>query len=95
MNGLIVKEPFATQLVTGKKVSEFRTRPLPKHKIDETVYILNKGKVLGTVIFMGSQKMGNLFKWLVLESKQFIPPKKYIHKQGCVIWIKDVEVTVK
>jgi len=95
MNGLIVKEPFATQLVTGKKLTEFRTKPLPNDRIDESVYILNKGKILGTVIFMSSEKMGNLYKWLVLESKQFIPPKKYIHKNGCIIWIKDVEVIKK
>ena len=71
MNGLIVKEPFATQLVTGKKLTEFRTKPLPNDRIDESIYILNKGKILGTVTFMGSEKMGNLYKWLVLESKEF------------------------
>ncbi len=100
MNGLIVKEPFATQLVTGKKLTEFRTKPLPNDRIDESIYILNKGKILGTVTFMGSEKMGNLYKWLVLESKEFpvkfgVKPMRYKHKQGCVIWIKDVEVIKK
>ena len=93
MDGLIVKEPYATQLVTGKKDVEYRSTPLPKNKYHKKVYILNKGNILGEVIFNDEDYYDdNDREWFVSYHKQYNPPLKYKHKNGCVIWIKDVEV---
>lgn len=94
-DGLIVRKPFAIRLVKGQKCSEFRRKPLPKNKINTPIYILNQGKILGTVIFMYSQEIRwKIYKWVVLPNgfEYFDPPKRYKHKNGAVIWIKDVEV---
>lgn len=93
MDGLIVKEPFATQLVKGTKHTEFRSKPLPKLKTNVKVFILNKGKVLGYVIFGSDEydEENNIYLWDVIEYKEFSPYMNYKHKNGCVIWINNVE----
>jgi len=98
MDGLIVKEPFATELVTGKKDCEYRTKPLPKGKKYVKIFILNKGRVLGYVIFdrveiiPNGSDFSDSYGYHVSESKQFSPYMKYKHKKGCIIWINDVEI---
>lgn len=95
MDGLIVKEPFATQLVTGKKKYEYRSKPLPKNKTNVSVLILNKGRVLGYVNFDYDKydEDDEIHKWHVDEYKQFSPYMKYKHKNGCIIWINDVDIS--
>lgn len=92
MDGLIVKEPFATQLVTGKKIYEYRSKPLPKNKTNVKVFILNKGRVLGYVVFDDCDSDDGEYYWHVSECKAFSPYMKYNHKNGCIIWINDVEI---
>ncbi len=97
MDGLIVKEPFATQLVTGEKKFEYRKKPLPKNKIGEMIFILNKGTVKGFVVFSGQihDKKNNIYHYIVSASTQFYDGITYKHKNGCVIWINDVEVNTE
>lgn len=90
MDGLIVKEPYATQLVTGKKDVEYRSTKLPENKRLKNVLILNKGRVLGTVMFDNGCLNVDEFEWAVVKYKQFSPYMKYDHKNGCIIWINDV-----
>ena len=92
MDGLIVKQPFAKKLVRGIKEYEYRSKPLPKMKTNVKILILNSGNVLGYVVFDGDDFEDGLYKWHVLESKEFSPYMKYRHKNGCVIWINNVDV---
>ena len=95
MDGLIVKEPYATQLVQGKKRTEFRSKSLPENKQNKKIFILNKGLVKGYVIF-DKQKYDDddqIYRWHVSESKEYSPYMFYKHKNGCVIWINDVEIS--
>ena len=96
MDGLIVKEPFATSLVTGLKKYEYRSTPLPKNKTNVKIFILNKGRVLGYVVFYKdvqyNDEDGSGREWHVSENKRFSPYMKYKHKNGCIIWINDVEI---
>lgn len=92
MDGLIVMMPFARRLVKGFKKSEFRKTPLPRNKM-KRVYILNKGRILGSVVFVGEKKLGyRSYQWNCIDAKQFDPPKKYHIKKGCVIWQNDVQI---
>ena len=95
MDGLIVEEPFATQLVIGQKDIEYRTKPLPLTKHGVKVFILNQGFVKGFVVFgnYSYDEDSKIFKWNVVESKEFSPYLKYKHKNGCVVWINDVEIS--
>ena len=94
MDGLIVNEPYATELVTGKKDVEYRSTPLPENKKDEKVLILNGKFAIGWVIFAGHYREPGTknFKWFVVDHKLFSPFLKYKHKNGCVIWINSVDV---
>ncbi len=95
MDGLIVKEPFASQLVKGDKDIEYRSKPLPKLKKNVKIFILNKGFVKGIVVFYDDEydEDDKIYKWKVLYSKEFSPYLTYKHKNGCVIWINDVEIS--
>lgn len=94
MDGLIVKEPFATELVRGDKVIEYRTKPLPLMKRNVKVFILSKGFVKGFVVFYDDEydEDDDIFKWKVLYAKEFSPYLRYKHKNGCVVWINNVEI---
>lgn len=94
IDGLIVKEPFALQLVTGKKDVEYRSTPLPKNKTDRTILILNGKFAIGSVTFGGQwhDVYSQSYRWFVIRHKQFSPYMKYNHKNGCVIWINDVDL---
>lgn len=92
MYGLIVKQPFADKLVDGSKVREYRSTALPRHLINEKVFILNKGNILGTVRFVFDKKSNNGHIWVCSKAEKFASPLKYKHKNGCIIWIKDVEI---
>ena len=94
MDGLIVKEPFATQLVRGEKDIEFRSTPLPKSKTKVKIFILNKGFVKGIVVFYDCvyDEDDEIYKWKVLYAKEFSPYMNYKHKNGCIIWINNVEI---
>lgn len=94
MNGLIVKQPFATKLVTGKKKLEYRKTAIPKKKIGESVYILSPKKdgckIVGEATFYPSNK--GKTTWRVIDPIQYSGELTYKSKIGCIIWINDVEV---
>jgi len=94
MDGLIVNEPYATELVTGKKDIEYRSTKLPKNKIGKKILILNGKFAIGYVVFAGEYHnlKDNQYYWHVQEHKMFSPFLKYKHKNGCIIWINDVDV---
>ena len=94
MDGLIVKQPYASQLVSGLKKVEFRTTRLPVDKIGQKVLIITPqkdgGLVLGHVVFNEEKQTGNIYKWIVKNAVSFDKPWRYNVKPGCVIWMKDV-----
>lgn len=96
MDGLIVKQPFAEQLVTGKKEMEYRTTPLPKNKTNQEILILTPKKdgcwALGTVFFTSQNRIGYRdYEWIVDFPVKYDGQWQYKQKQGCVTWVKDVE----
>ena len=94
MDGLIVKEPYATQLVTGEKTTEFRTTKLPENKTHVKILILNGKYAIGYVQFEGEyfNEVEQTHYWQVEACKMYSPFLKYKHKNGCIIWTNNVEV---
>ena len=97
MNGLIIKEPYATKIVTGKKKLEYRKTPIPKKKIGETVYILTPKKdgckIVGQATFYPSNQGETT--WRVIDPIKIDEDITYKPKSGCVIWINNVEEIIK
>jgi len=96
MDGLIVKQPYAEQLVSGKKNIEYRTRPIPDNKINKEILILTPKNeeclALGTVIFAYHQWISTRnYEWFVESPVKYQRLRYYKPKQGCVVWVKDVE----
>lgn len=98
-DGLIVREPYATHLVTGRKKFEFRTTKLPKDKIGVVILIAttrNDGNIIcGHVIFSGQKKNTEGWTWIVEKAVQYSEPRMYEMKPGCIIWIKDIQFLSK
>ena len=94
-DGLIVKEPYATMLVRGRKKYEIRTKPLPANKTNVKILILCRGIVKGYVMFDSQlyNEDDEIFKWHVYKYGEYIPKKKYRYKNGTVIWLNNVEVS--
>ncbi|MDE2588660.1 MAG: ASCH domain-containing protein [Patescibacteria group bacterium] len=49
MEGLIVKQPYASLIIEGEKEWEIRSRSPPKDKINKEVLLLSSGFALGKV----------------------------------------------
>jgi len=92
MDGLIVKQPFATKIVKGRKKFEYRRTKIPLKKIGQTVFILTTqkdgGRIVGQATFYPSNVSDK--QWRVIDPMIFTKPPKYKIKSGCVIWMNDV-----
>jgi ASCH domain len=94
MKGLIVREPYASQILSGEKTEEFRGRPT---KIRERIAIIpaGSGTVAGTVHLekcTGPHRRRGRYKdktyiYLLKDPVKFKKPKPYKHPYGAVIWV--------
>ena len=94
MDGLIVREPYASQLIAGVKDTECRSTPLPADKQNRKIVILNKAFAIGTVVFSGHtyDRLTQTYQWNVEASEEYSPRIEYERKQGCAAWVKDVRL---
>ncbi|MDW8084240.1 MAG: ASCH domain-containing protein [Candidatus Caldarchaeum sp.] len=53
MEGLIVKQPFANRIITGRKKRELRLWPPPTNRMNRKIYLLSGGYALGIVKIVG------------------------------------------
>ena len=71
MDGLIIKEPFASMIIDGGKIWELRSREPPKNKIKSKIALLSHGKVLGTIEITGSRGPLTLsHTWKIMTGKR-------------------------
>ena len=94
MKGLIVREPYASQILSGEKTKEFRGRST---KIRERIAIIpaRSGTVAGTVHLFdctGPHRRSGRYKdktyiYLLKDPVKFKKPKPYKHPNGAVIWV--------
>lgn len=96
MDGLIVRQPYAQQLVEGKKKKEFRSSKLPKNKRNTPVYIMTPlsqdGVILGQVTFVHDHDNGETHEWVAKNPVKYEKPLPYKQKFGCVVWQNNVGV---
>lgn len=75
MEGLIVKQPYASLIMEGEKEWEIRSRSAPKEKINKEILLLSSGFALGKVKITkcweadtGVLKQNKLKHWSDVES---------------------------
>lgn len=94
MNGIIICQPYADQIINGTKKHEYRSRQTTKLNI--SVLLLSEKKCLGIIKFTKCEKIINDTKynyaWSVIVLEKFKEPKNYTAIKGAQIWIKDVEI---
>ena len=90
MDGFIVKQPFSNRIINGTKKYEFRN--FKTTKLDDPIYLLSEGMVLGKIMFTSIKENKKTWKyaWRVKVLKKFVKPWKYSHPQGAQIWVKNV-----
>jgi len=92
MNGLIVLEPFATQIIDGTKECEYRSRPPPKKYINVPIYLLSGGYILGRIKIIGYGPLRKLpeYYWRIKVITKNKTRIKYNHPNGAQVWVKDI-----
>ncbi len=88
--GLIVLQPYADQIISGKKQEEYRSKPPPKHYINTDIYLLSKGVVLGKIRVIAYYKIQDHYVWTLFVMEEYTDRKKYIHPNGAQVWVKEV-----
>ena len=90
-DGLIVKQPYADEIINGEKTIEYRAKALPDDKKFIDVYILSSGHILGTASFdKSTQTEDGRFEWHIRRVSKLPQPIKYIHPKGARVWIRGV-----
>ena len=96
MNGLIVLEPYATDLINGDKEFEYRNRKPPNHQMHVPIYLLSGGHILGTIKITGygllnhNTRNNQSFYWRIKVMYKLKIRKKYNHPNGAQVWVKNV-----
>lgn len=89
--GLIVLQPWADEIITGKKKAEYRKKAPPIQYYNKDIYLLSSGVVLGTIrIHDYSRIRDESYLWKVMVREMYLERKKYIHPNGAQVWVKDV-----
>ena len=93
MNGLIVLEPYATQIINGEKESELRYRIPPKQYQQTIIYLLTGGYILGRIKITGFgwDDYQGTYYWRIKVITKYKNRKKYNHPNGAQVWVKDVD----
>jgi len=94
-DGLIIRQPYADQIMNGEKRIEYRKKKLPDDKRFIDVYVLSEGHVLGTVSFDNCFDNENGYSWHIRRHSKFPEPKRYIHPKGARVWIRGVVMNGK
>lgn len=90
-DGLIVKQPYADEIMSGVKTIEYRKKKLPDDKYYIDVFILSEGNILGTASFDKCfDGEDGTFQWHIRRVNKFSESKKYIHPKGARLWVRDV-----
>lgn len=94
MKGLIVREPYASQILSGEKTKEIRSRPT---KIRGHIAIIpaGSGMVAGTADLVDCtgphpgawQYQDKTYRYILKNPIKFKKPKPYKHPKGAVIWV--------
>jgi len=87
MRALIVKSPWAGQIVSGLKPIEYRSR---RTHIRGRIGIVagGTGTIIGEVDLIGCQGPFNgLWHWLLANPVCYKIPKHYHHPPGAQIWV--------
>ena len=92
MNGLIVLEPYATEIITSMKEDEYRSRPPPKHYRNVPIYLLSGGYILGRIKIIGFGPTRNLdgYYWRIKVITKNKTRIKYNHPNGAQVWVKNI-----
>ncbi len=87
MRLLIVKQPWAEQIVTGLKQIEYRSR---RTHIRGRIGIVaaRTGTIIGEVDLIGCEgPFDGLYNWLLANPLRYDIPKHYSHPQGAQVWV--------
>lgn len=92
MRGLIVREPWASQIVEGQKPVEYRSRPT---NIRGRIGIIagGSGTVIGEVTLTDCRLPDDAepedygWEWVLSNPIKYPQPRKYKHPNGAVVWV--------
>jgi hypothetical protein len=90
-HGIIILQPYADQICCGVKSVEYRKKDIPKHYLNVPLYLLSKGYILAIIEFTHSLMLSpDNFGWNLKVLERIVPPRKIEHKNGCQVWVRNV-----
>lgn len=93
LDGLIVLQPYADNIINGVKKTEYRKASPPKDKYKTNLFLLNRGHALGIIkitnFYLGT---GKIYRWEIEVIEKFAKPVKYNHPNGAQVWVKNVKL---
>jgi hypothetical protein len=90
LQGFIIKQPYSSQIINGTKKYEYRN--FKTLKLNQPLYLLSEGLVLGKIMFTGIKNHDKKWKyaWSIKVLKKFVKPWRYSHPLGAQRWVKEV-----
>ena len=86
MRALIVRAPYAAQIMNDLKPIEYRCRAT---NVRGRIGIIEggTGTVIGEVTLTGCQPGEGCYNWLLSNSLKYTKPRPYRHPPGAVVWV--------
>ena|SRR5579872_5707286 len=100
VDGIIILQPYANQIISGTKKIEYKRRVPPLNKFQTPIYLLSGGKILGTIMIeswtdhqgTSSSRAEKYVDWKIRVIQKYDKPKKYAHPNGAQVWVLDVKL---
>lgn len=95
IDGLIVLQPYADQIISKTKQFEYRKSKPPADKVKVPLLLLSKGFALGKIMILsygnGWGEEHDEYRWQIKVLEKFKTPVKYEHT-GQQVWVKNVRL---
>jgi len=92
LNGILISQPYADEIISGKKNMEYRKGQVPIDYLNSSIYLLCEGIVLGEIEFTKQKKIPNtdMWIWYVQVLQKYDIPKTYYHPSSKKLFVNDV-----
>ena len=91
IHGFIILEPYASAIIRGTKVREYRSYDVPKQYKDTPIYLLSGGRIFGIIKFPKTEKYNEVdWCWDIEVIESWLMKPKYNHPNGAQRWVRNV-----
>ena len=90
-HGFIILEPYASSIIRGTKIREYRSYDVPEQYKNIPLFLLSGGRIFGIIKFPKTEKYNEVdWCWDIEVIESWLDKPKYKHPNGAQRWVRNV-----